>query len=52
VAYQFATVGNNPGARQLVQDLDDDSELGEYIDCMGMFLSTVHYNTLTLLISE
>jgi len=34
VAYQFATVGNNPGARKLVQDLDDDKDLGKYIDCM------------------
>lgn len=34
VAYQFATIGNDKGARDLVQKLDDDPQLGDYIDCM------------------
>lgn len=37
VAYQFATIGNDTGARKLVQDLDDDTQLGDYIDCMRTF---------------
>jgi len=34
VAYQFATIGNDKGARDLIKQLDDDIQLGDYIDCM------------------
>ena len=35
VAYQFAKIGNDGDGQSLVQDLDDDKKLGEYIDSMG-----------------
>ena len=37
VAYQFAKIGNDKVAQDLVQNLDDDKLLGKYIDCMGTF---------------
>ena len=37
VAYQFAKIGNDQVAQDLVQNLDDDKLLGIYIDCMGTF---------------
>ena len=37
VAYQFAKIGNDQAAQDLVQRLDDDEKLGDYIDCMGTF---------------
>jgi hypothetical protein len=40
VAYQFATIGNDKGARALVKQLDDDQQLGDYIDCMRTYLGT------------
>ena len=36
VAYQFAKIGNDEGGKTLVASLDDDSSIGQYIDCMGM----------------
>ena len=36
VAYQFAKIGNDRAAQDLVQRLDGDEKLGGYIDCMGM----------------
>ena len=35
VAYQFAKIGKNEAALDLVKGLDDDKLLGTYIDCMG-----------------
>ena len=32
VTFQFSRIGNDPGGAQLLIDLDDDPELGEYID--------------------
>ena len=37
VAYQFAKIGNDKVAQDLVQNLGDDKLLGKYIDCMGTF---------------
>ncbi|KAI5852393.1 hypothetical protein BZA05DRAFT_452635 [Tricharina praecox] len=34
VAYQFAMIGTDTKAIELLKNLDDDKELGEYIDCM------------------
>ena len=34
VSFQFSRIGNDPGAEQLLNDLDDDEELGEFIDVL------------------
>ena len=34
VSFQFSRIGNDPGAEQLLNDLDDDKELGEFIDVL------------------
>ena len=34
VTFQFSRIGNDPGAAQLLIDLDDDPDLGEYIDVL------------------
>ena len=39
VGYQFAKIGNDKAAQDLVQRLDDDDKLRDYIDCMGTFSS-------------
>ena len=41
VAYQFAKIGNDEVAQDLVQKLDDEKLLGKYIDCMGAFSGLV-----------
>jgi hypothetical protein len=38
VSYQFIAVGNDPGARKLLDDLDDDLKVGHCIDCFCMLL--------------
>ncbi|KAI5788997.1 hypothetical protein EDC01DRAFT_707249 [Geopyxis carbonaria] len=37
VSYQFATIGDDPGAKSLMKSLDDDKELKHLIDCMCKF---------------
>jgi len=37
VAYQFAMIGQDQNAIDLLKSLDDDKELGDYIDCMRAF---------------
>ena len=32
VSFQFSRIGHDPGAAQLLIDLDEDPDLGEYID--------------------
>ena len=34
VSFQFSRIGNNPDAAMLFEDLDDDPDLGEYIDTL------------------
>ena len=34
VSFQFSRIGNDPGAAQLLRDLDEDPDLGEYIDVL------------------
>ncbi|PUU79856.1 hypothetical protein B9Z19DRAFT_977489 [Tuber borchii] len=34
VSFQFSRIGNDPGAAQLLIDLDQDPEIGEYIDVL------------------
>ena len=34
VAFQFSRIGSDPGALQLLIDLDRDSDLGEFIDVL------------------
>ena len=34
VSFQFSRIGNDPGATQLLIDLDDDPDLGEFIDVL------------------
>ena len=37
IGYQFAKIGNDQVAQDMVQRLDDDDKLRDYIDCMGTF---------------
>ena len=39
VGYQFAIIGSDKAAQDLVQRLDDDDKLRHYIDSMGTFSS-------------
>ena len=34
VSFQFSLIGNNPSAAKLLEDLDDDPDLGEFIDVL------------------
>lgn len=34
VSFQFSRIGNDSGAEQLLIDLDDDTDLGNYIDVL------------------
>lgn len=34
VAFQFSRVGDDKGALELLQKLDDDAEVGQYVDCL------------------
>jgi hypothetical protein len=34
VAFQFSHIGNDPGAAQLLNDLDDDKDIGDWIDTL------------------
>ena len=34
VTFQFSRIGNDPGAAQLLIDLDKDPDLGKYIDIL------------------
>ena len=34
VSFQFSRIGNDPGAAQLLIDLDEDPDLGDYIDIL------------------
>ena len=34
VSFQFSRIGNDSGAAQLLIDLDDDREIGEFIDVL------------------
>jgi len=34
VAFQFSRIGKDPGAIELLKRLDDDAELGEFIDVL------------------
>ena len=34
VTFQFSRIGNDPGAAELLEDLDDDPDLREYIDVL------------------
>ncbi|PUU80839.1 hypothetical protein B9Z19DRAFT_973419 [Tuber borchii] len=34
VSFQFSLIGNDPGAAKLLEDLDQDQELSEYIDVL------------------
>ncbi|PUU79846.1 hypothetical protein B9Z19DRAFT_1045931 [Tuber borchii] len=34
VSFQFSRIGNDPGAAQLLIDLDEDTDLGEFIDVL------------------
>ena len=34
VTFQFSRIGNDPGAEKLLEDLDRDREIGEYIDVL------------------
>ncbi|KAF8248703.1 hypothetical protein K440DRAFT_599899 [Wilcoxina mikolae CBS 423.85] len=33
IAFYFAHIGNDPGAKKLIRDLDNDPTLGQWIDC-------------------
>lgn len=34
VAFQFARVGNDQGAAALLETLDNDENIGNYVDCL------------------
>lgn len=34
VAFQFSRIGDDKGAVELLQRLDDDKEVGMYVDCL------------------
>ena len=34
VTFQLSRIGNDPGAAQLLIDLDEDPDLGEYLDVL------------------
>ena len=34
VSFQFSRIGNDPGAARLFEDLNQDSDLGKYIDML------------------
>ncbi|KAA8893118.1 hypothetical protein FN846DRAFT_804935 [Sphaerosporella brunnea] len=34
ISYQFVAVGDDAGARELLEALDDDEKIGDYIDCL------------------
>ena len=38
VRFQFSRIGNDPGAAQLLTDLDQDPDIGEYIDVLPVEL--------------
>ena len=38
VRFQFSRIGNDPGAAQLLADLDQDPDIGEYIDVLPVEL--------------
>ena len=42
VSFQFSRIGNDPGATKLLQDLDDDAELGEFIDVFPVEFDIQH----------
>jgi hypothetical protein len=33
VAFHFSRIGNDEGAKKLIEDLDNDETLGKWIDC-------------------
>ena len=39
VSFQFATVGNDPGAADLLSKIDDDEKIGQYVDYLpGIYI--------------
>jgi hypothetical protein len=44
VAFYFSRIGNDDGAKELIEGLDNDEELGRWIDCFpGMAFITGYF---------
>ena len=41
VSFQFARVGNDEGAANLLRKIDNDETVGQYVDCLpGIYIYT------------